>query len=128
MVEIRISEEHVWVRVEDDGTVLMGVTEYALHELGEITYIELPEVGQDVNMGEEFTSLEADDGTLELNAPITGTVSETNDLIADEPTVVSDSPLDDGWMVRLEIDETELEVLDELLDEDAYQEFLLDLD
>ena len=127
MVEVRFTEDHVWARVEEDGTVLVGVSDHAQQSLGEISHVDTPEIGQTVNVGEEVASLEADSGAVDVSAPVTGTLVEVNSLLEDEPGIVNESPLDDGWLCRFEAEDVDLEVLDELMDEDAYEEFLSEL-
>lgn len=127
VVEVRFTEDHLWARVEEDGTVLVGLSDYAQRSLGEIAHIDTPEIGQTVNAGEDLASIEAESGTVEVNAPVTGTLVEVNALLEDEPGIVNDSPLDDGWLCRFEAEDVDLEVLDELMDEDAYEEFLSEL-
>jgi len=107
--------------------VLVGISDYAQRSFGEITHIDMPEVGQSVSTGDELASIEADEGNAEIFSPLTGTLVEVNELLEDEPTVVNDSPLDDGWMFRFEVDDVDLEALEDLMDEDAYEEFLSDL-
>jgi glycine cleavage system H protein len=118
------TEEHEWVEVNGNEAVV-GISEYAADELGEISYIELPEEGDDFIIGDRLGGIEADKGTEDFYSPISGTVSRINDAIADEPELVSESPEDKGWICRLtNFDSSEL---DDMMDEETYQRYLATL-
>lgn len=122
MIDTHFTENHVWVRLEGDGTATIGVSEYAQEQLGDIVFIDLPEVGAEASLGEEISLIESVKSTSDIFAPLTGVVTEVNDALAERPEIINDSPLDDGWIFRVEIeDEQELE---ELMDEESYEEFV----
>jgi len=107
----KYSQEHEWVLVEGEfGTV--GVTEYAASELGDVVFVELPEVGSEVNMGESVGTIESVKAVADLFTPVTGEVVEVNDAVVDSPELVNSEPLDGGWLMKIRLTEpTELEQL-----------------
>lgn len=115
------SDEHVWVKKEGDQ-VRIGITDFAQDELGDIVFVELPEVGDDIEVDEPFGSVESVKTVSELYAPASGTVIEVNEELEDSPELVNESPYEQAWMVVVELsDEAEL---DELLTDEEYNEFL----
>lgn len=109
--ELRYSEEHEWVKVED-GKVRIGITDFAQHELGDIVFVELPEVGDDVSAGDPFGSVESVKTVSELYAPVSGKVVEVNEDLADSPEFVNESPYEKAWMIVVEVsDNSEVEKL-----------------
>ena len=122
MIDTYFTENHVWVRLDGDGTATIGVSEHAQEQLGDIVYIDLPEVGAESSLGEEISLIESVKSTSDIFAPLTGVVIEINEALEETPEIINDSPLDDGWIFRIEVeDERELE---ELMDQDAYEEFI----
>lgn len=119
--DLKYTEEHEWVLVEGRyGRI--GITDYAQEELGDVVYVELPEVGDKVVKGEAFGSVESVKAASDLFAPVSGTVIEVNRDLEDSPELVNESPYDDGWMIVVELeDESEL---DELLTPEEYEEHL----
>lgn len=117
--ELKYSKEHLWVRVEGKRGVI-GITDYAQHELGAVSALELPEVGDDLDQDDSFGSIEARKTVAELYAPVSGTVLEVNSDLLDEPAPVNDDPYDDGWLVVVEI--VSPEELNSLMSADDYQE------
>jgi glycine cleavage system H protein len=116
--ELRYSEDHEWVKVEGN-TVRIGITEFAQSELGDIVFMELPEVGDEITLGESFGSVESVKTVSELNAPISGKIVEINEELGDEPQFVNESPYEKGWMVVVELsDESQVE---NLLTADKYE-------
>ncbi|TFD95893.1 MULTISPECIES: glycine cleavage system protein GcvH [Jeotgalibacillus] len=115
--ELRYSEEHEWVKVED-GKATIGITKFAQSELGDIVFVELPEVGDELKADEPFGSVESVKTVSELYAPVSGKVVEVNEDLNDSPEYVNESPYEKAWMVVVEMsDESEL---DELMDAEAY--------
>ena len=114
------TEEHEWVEViGDEATV--GISEYAASEMGRIVGIELPEENYDIIVADHLGEIEFEDDTFELISPVTGTVTQINDQIMDEPEIIIDSPEDKGWICKLEnIDTSEL---DDLMTEDEYTKY-----
>jgi len=115
--ELRYSEEHEWVKVEGDK-VRVGITEFAQHELGDIVFVELPEVGTELAVNEPFGSVESVKTVSELYAPISGKVVEINDQLSDSPEFVNESPYEKAWMIVIEpSDKSEI---DSMLTADQY--------
>ena len=115
------SEDHEWVELIGDEAVI-GISEYAAETLGEITYVELPGEEDDFIIGDTLGVVESDDASVDIYAPISGTVIAVNDALEDEPGLISDSPEDKGWLCRLaDIDSSEL---DDMMNEDAYLKYV----
>ena len=125
MSEVRVTEEHAWLRLEDDGSVTVGITGYAQEQLGDIVFIELPQVGQTVSSGDEAAVIESVKAAGDVSVPVSGTVLEINDKLADAPELVNSDPLGDGWFFRLEVEDTS--ELQGLMSEDDYREFIAGL-
>ncbi|MEN9725844.1 MAG: hypothetical protein RL434_210 [Pseudomonadota bacterium] len=122
MSELRYSEDHVWVMVDEDGVATIGVSDYAQEQLGDIVYVQLPDVGRDLEQGEDAVMIESVKTTGEVKCPIAGRVIEVNETLADEPQRVNESCLEDGWLFRMEPgDETQFE---DLMDTDDYEDFV----
>ncbi len=94
------STTHEWVRVEGD-TVVVGITHYAQDQLGEVVFVELPEVGDTADSGNELGTLESVKAVSEFNAPVAGEVLEVNERLAEEPNLVNEDPYGDGWLVKI---------------------------
>jgi glycine cleavage system H protein len=110
-------ESHEWVRVED-GTATVGISDFAQDELGDIVYVEFPEVGDEVAQDEEFGVIESIKAVSDLYAPVSGEVLDRNETLFDDPELVNEEPFEGGWMLEVDLaDESELE---ELLDAEAY--------
>ena len=120
--DLLYTREHEWVRREDDGTVSVGVTDHAQSLLGDLVYVELPDIGQEVDEGADMAVVESVKAASDVYAPIAGTVAEVNEALADTPETINSDPYGEGWIVKLQpsgnIDEVEL------LTPDAYQELL----
>jgi glycine cleavage system H protein len=101
--EYYYTKDHEWAQV-DENIVTIGVTEFAQQALGEIVYVELPEEGQKVNQGEPFGVVESVKAVSDLYAPVSGTVIEVNTSLTDDPAVLNDNPMNDGWLIRIEMD------------------------
>ena len=115
------TEDHEWVEVNGDEAIV-GISEYAADELGEVTYVELPDEDDDFIIGDRLGELEAADGTSDLYSPISGTVAVVNEALVDDPAIINDSPEDKGWICKLvNIDSSEL---DDMMDEEAYQKYI----
>jgi len=113
------TKDHEWVSVDGD-IATVGITQYATDELGEIVYVELPEIGQIFSSSDEFGTVESVKTVSSLYAPISGEVSEINDVVS-SPEIINESPMEAGWLIRLKIDDsTELEAL---MTDNQYSEF-----
>jgi glycine cleavage system H protein len=115
--ELFYTRSHEWAR-EDGGAIVIGITHYAQDQLGEVVYVELPEVGLGVDSGEELGTLESVKAVAEFLSPVAGEVLEVNDRLEDEPNLVNDDPYGDGWLVKVSgsIDE------EAMLDAAGYQQ------
>ncbi|GAB2509980.1 glycine cleavage system protein GcvH [Microbulbifer agarilyticus] len=117
--ELKYASSHEWARVEEDGTVTVGISDHAQEALGDVVYVETPEVGQTLSAGEEAGVVESVKAASDIYAPISGEVVAINEALEDEPETVNSSPYDDGWFFKVKpSDEGEL---DKLLDADAYK-------
>ncbi len=116
---LKFTREHEWIRVEGDEGVV-GITDFAAGELGDIVFVELPEVGTEVRAGETMGTIEAVKTVADLYAPVSGTVTAVNEALADHPEAVNASPWEDGWFVRIRM--SDAAELDALLDHEAYRE------
>jgi glycine cleavage system H protein len=101
--EYYYTKDHEWAQV-DENVVTVGITEYAQDTLGEVVYVELPEEGQKVTQGEPFGVVESVKAVSDLVAPVSGTVIEVNLSMADNPGTLNDDPMNDGWLIRIEMD------------------------
>ena len=119
--DLRYSKEHEWVRV-DGETAVIGITDYAQDALGDVVYVDPPDVGTDLSAGDSFGEVESTKSVSELYAPISGTVSTVNNDLADEPEKLNADPYGEGWICSVTI--TDASELDALLDAAAYQAFI----
>ncbi|MET0454465.1 MAG: glycine cleavage system protein GcvH [Mycobacterium sp.] len=120
--ELYYTDDHEWVRKTGDDTVRVGITDYAQAALGDVVYVELPEVGADVTAGGEFGTVESTKSTSDLFAPITAKVVAVNGEVPDSPELVNSDPYGAGWLIELQLDAASLaEALDGLLDADSYE-------
>ena len=118
---MRFTKDHEWIRVEGDvGTV--GITDYAQSQLGDVVYVELPQAGKTVAKGDEAAVVESVKAASEVYAPVSGEVLEVNSALEGAPQTVNESPLGDGWFLRLRV--TDPGELDGLMDEAAYSKYL----
>lgn len=117
--ELRYSEEHEWVKVEGDK-VRIGITHFAQSELGDIVFVELPEVGDEITVNDPFGSVESVKTVSELYAPVSGKVVEVNEELSDSPEFVNESPYEKAWMIVVELSNTA--ELDDLMTAEQYDE------
>jgi glycine cleavage system H protein len=101
--EYYYTKDHEWAQV-DENIVTVGITEYAQNALGEIVYVDLPEEGAKINQGEEFGVVESVKAVSDLIAPVSGTVIEVNTAHTDNPSLINDDPMNEGWLLRIEMD------------------------
>ena len=124
MPVVRFTQEHEWIRVED-GIGVVGITDYAQQQLGDVVFVELPAVGTKLSKGEQAAVVESVKAASEVYAPVSGEIVGVNDALADEPGQVNAGPMDDGWFLKIRLStETELA---ELMDEAAYAELVRSL-
>jgi glycine cleavage system H protein len=119
--ELRYSEEHEWVKVEGDK-VKIGITDFAQSELGDIVFVELPEVGDEVTANEPFGSVESVKTVSELYAPMSGKVVAVNDELNDNPEYVNESPYEKAWMIVIE--PSDMSELEQLMTAEQYEEMI----
>src|SRR3954447_19397196 len=119
--ELRYSEEHEWVKVEGDKRRI-GITDFAQHELGDIVFVELPEVGDELKADEPFGSVESVKTVSELYAPISGKIVAVNEDLSDDPQFVNESPYEKAWMVLIE--PTNVSEVDKLMTAEQYEEMI----
>ncbi|MDN5900191.1 MAG: glycine cleavage system protein GcvH [Brachybacterium sp.] len=102
--ELLYSKDHEWVRVESDGAAVVGVTDFAAEQLGDVVYVDLPEVDDEITAGTEMGEIESTKSVSDLFSPITGTVTEINQAVVDSPELVNSSPFEEGWLVKVSFD------------------------
>lgn len=118
--EMRFTKEHEWVAVDSDsGVAVVGISEYAAGELGDIVYIELPSEGAEVKAMESMGTIEAVKTVADLYAPVSGVVTDVNAALEDNPEIVNKSPFEEGWFVKIKLGDTG--ELDTLMSHDEYQ-------
>jgi glycine cleavage system H protein len=118
---MKYTEEHEWLRVEGD-LVVVGITEHASEALGDVVFVELPEVETQVAKGDEIVVIESVKAASDILAPLDGEIVEVNDTLADNPALVNEDPLGAGWFFKMKV--TDMSELDGLMDEDAYQDLI----
>ncbi|MBV1910345.1 MAG: glycine cleavage system protein GcvH [Kangiellaceae bacterium] len=117
--DLKYISSHEWVRLEDDGTVTIGITDHAQELLGDVVYVELPDVDSEVALEDEIAVVESVKAASDIFAPLSGTVIAVNEDLEDAPETVNSSPYDDGWMFKMQ--PSELSELDGLIDAESYQ-------
>jgi len=118
---LKYSKEHEWVLVEDKVAII-GITEFAEHELGDVVYVELPEVGEKVVKDDPFAAVESVKAVSDVFAPVSGTVLEINDTLPENPETINDDPYGDGWMIKVEM--TDKDDLKDLMSAEEYAEYI----
>ncbi len=122
---LRYHKEHDWARIEGDVATL-GVTDYAQESLGDIVYIELPEVGAEVSAGTSYAEIESVKAVSDVFAPLSGTVIEANEEVVDAPELINESPYEDGWLIKIKLSDPS--EADDLLSAEDYEEILAEQD
>jgi glycine cleavage system H protein len=125
MSAVRFTKDHEWILMQDDGIGVIGITDYAQDQLGELVYVELPEIDKELDSGSDAVVIESVKAAGEVKAPVSGTVVEVNEALVDEPEKVNSDPMGDGWFIKMKI--TDTSALENLMDEDAYKEYTDDL-
>lgn len=115
------SEAHTWVHVDDDDVATVGITDFAQSELGDVVFVELPEVGADVTSGDEISVVESVKTASDIPAPVSGEVVAVNDKLGETPELINSSPYDKGWIFRIRISNSS--ELEDLLSASEYTEF-----
>ena len=117
-VELKYAASHEWVRLESDGTVVIGITDHAQAALGDVVYVELPEEGADIDAGAEVAVVESVKAASDIYSPVTGAVIEINPVLEEQPEAINQSPYVDGWLFRVKL--SNQNELDDMLDRDEY--------
>jgi glycine cleavage system H protein len=118
---LRFTEEHEWLRVEGEE-VVVGITEHAAEQLGDLVFVELPEEGRAVVKGDEIVTIESVKAASDIMAPLDGTITEVNGAIVENPALVNEDPMEAGWFFRMTL--SDAGELSDLMDEAAYREFI----
>lgn len=121
----RYTKEHEWARAEDDGRVRVGITDFAQDALGDVVYVDVPEVGTEVQSGQPFGEVESTKSVSDVYSPLSGKVVERNAQLEERPELVNEDPYGEGWIVAIE--PSDPAQLEGLLDADAYQRFVAGL-
>ncbi len=121
---IKYTKDHEWIRLENEGAVegVIGITVYAQEQLGDLVYIELPEIGRHVKQGDEACVVESAKAASEVYAPVDGEILAVNDGLGDEPGLVNDAPMDGGWIMKVKL--ANKDQLSSLMDESEYQSYI----
>ena len=120
--ELRYSKEHEWVRVETDGAVAIGITAFAAESLGDVVFVDLPEAGSSVAQFQKFGEIESVKAVSDLFSPISGSITEVNQGVVENPQLVNDGPYAEGWLLRVAMaDDSEM---DSLMSASEYEGFL----
>jgi glycine cleavage system H protein len=115
--DVRYAESHEWVKAAGD-TARIGITDYAQDQLGDIVFVELPDVGESFEKGAEFGTVESVKAVSELYLPVSGEIVAINEALEDAPELINNTPFSDGWMIEVKLDDSS--ELDALMDKDAY--------
>lgn len=120
--ELRYAQTHEWVRMEDDGTLIIGISDHAQSQLGELVFVDLPDIGIKVNASDEVCVVESVKAAADVYSPVSGKILAINEDLEEAPSLVNSDPYGDGWLFRIE--PSDPDELNELLDADAYSEFM----
>jgi|TARA_B110000503_G_scaffold24235_1_gene38155 glycine cleavage system H protein len=117
-VELKYARSHEWARLDSEGTVLIGITDHAQEALGDVVYVELPEIGTEIDAGAEIAVVESVKAASDIYSPVSGEVVEVNQVLEDEPEAVNRSPYADGWLFRIKLSNPD--ELNDMMDVDSY--------
>ena len=121
-MSIKYSEDHEWIDVKGDDLVVIGITDFAQEQLGDLVYVELPEVGDECSRGENISVIESVKAASDLVAPVSGSIIEVNSRLEDEPEIVTEDSMGEGWFIKVKLSNPE--ELNDLMDEEAYNTFI----
>ncbi len=125
MSDVKYTRDHEWILMEDDEIGVVGITDYAQEQLGDIVFVELPEVDKEIDAGSDAVVIESVKAAGEVKAPVSGTIVEVNETLADEPEKVNSDPMGGGWFIKMRVNDPG--ELDALMDEDEYKEYTEEL-
>lgn len=117
--ELKYTDSHEWVRVEDDGSVTIGITDHAQDLLGDLVFVELPEVGDDVEQGADTAVVESVKAASDVYSPVSGEIVAVNEELADSPEIINDDAYGGGWLFRIEL--SDVSELEPMMDAEAYE-------
>lgn len=120
--DLRYTRDHEWISYPEGGVSKVGISDYAQQQLGDIVYVEFPDPPQEVSQGESCATLESVKAASDIYAPVSGIIQEVNSDLEDNPQLLNQSPLDEGWIYKIKVEQES--DLDELMDYEAYQAFL----
>ncbi len=121
----RYTEDHEWIELDDHGIATVGITDYAQEQLGDVVFVELPEIGESFDQGADAAVVESVKAAADVKMPVAGSVTATNGALLDSPSLINESPESEGWFLK--ITPADPEQLDDLMDGDAYSTYLSDL-
>ena len=119
--DLRYTKDHEWARIEGE-TAVVGITQHAVDQLGDITYVGLPQEGDEVKKEDVFGTIESVKAQSDLFSPVSGIVTKVNDPLEDSPEYVNDDPYDEGWLIEVELEDRR--ELEDLMDADAYAQYV----
>ena len=121
-LELKFTEEHEWILVDDAGVGLVGISQHAADSLGDVVFVDLPEVGDNVEQFGKLGEIESVKAFSELFSPVSGTVVEVNDSLTDAPDLINENPYESGWMVKIQL--SDLSEIDKLMSVSEYETFV----
>jgi glycine cleavage system H protein len=119
---MKFTEDHEWLRAEGDDIIVVGITEHAATQLGDVVFVELPDIDAMVGAGDEVVVIESVKAASDILAPVDGEIVEVNQKLADNPGLVNEDPLGAGWFFKMKVDD--LAVMDDFMDEDEYKDLV----
>ena len=120
----KYSTDHEWIELKEEDEVVIGITDFAQEQLGDLVYIELPSIGDEIACGDNISVIESVKAASDLIAPVSEEVVDVNNQLEDEPELVSEDPMGEGWFIKVKL--SDISELDDLMDESAYQAFIED--
>ena len=118
----KFTKSHEWITINDDDTAIIGITEHAQEQLGDIVFVDLPMVGDQVSSGEEFSVIESVKAASDIYAPLSGEILDINNDLESQPNLVNEQALDGGWLVKIKLDDAYN--TNDLMDEDEYKDYI----
>jgi len=126
MEGIYYTKDHLWVKLEKDDDAIVGITDYGQHQLGDVVYVELPEVGKEIESGDKVASVESVKAAVDVFSPLSGQVINVNNDLKDEPDLVNTDPYGDGWIFELKIKDTS--EIEDLMTAEDYKAYLSEIE